>query len=109
MARDFERRRLERRTRLRDRAVFVQGRLQQTRTKQAARDRAELSALYWALEELDRLDEIERVANDMTRSEVHRLAAVLAILDARHAPTEYGLDRCAAGFLYEDEASHGGV
>lgn len=94
MSRTFALRRDQRRDRLIERVEFLVRKICDANTSEGAarHARMERSALMWALEEIERLDDIESILNsEMTDERAVSLIGV--VVDRRHHPTEDDLDR----------------
>lgn len=89
MSRSFAVRREQRRERIVERVQWLVNKLCKPEISEGARRHAlsERSALMWALEEIDRLDEIEDIINSDT-TDARAVAKIGIIVDSRHKPTE---------------------
>lgn len=95
--RSFNVRRDDRTIRLQQRAEFLEQRIKNAEGVAGVRglrfDKAERSALLWALEELERLDRIEEAVSTNELSEGDQLRLIEAIVEQRHQPSEDDLAR----------------
>lgn len=97
MSRSFAVRREQRRERLVERVQWLVNKLCKPEISDGARRHAlsERSALMWALEEIDRLNEIEDIINsDITNQRA--VAQIGLIVDSRHKPTDEDRSRAPA-------------
>ena len=95
--RGYEKRRLDRISRLRDRLAFLNGRLESGASRHEARDKAEASALTWALEEIERFNVVEMALHaPELHTDAAKLTAISAAVNARHEPSAADLARTKA-------------
>jgi hypothetical protein len=93
MARSFPKRRQDRIGRILNRIEFLEGRIREGGRRDPARDKAEVSALKWALEEIERFDLVEAALSDDTLDEGGKLHAIAIVVNARYEPTEADIQR----------------
>lgn len=93
MGRPYGKRRLERITRLREQLAFLTGRIEAHASRNEGRDRAFVSALAWALEEIERFDMVERVMASDTFTDESRCEAIRSVCESRHKPSAADLAR----------------
>lgn len=94
MSRTFAARRRERQERIVERVQWLSNKLCRPDLSEGQRRHAtsERSALWWALEELARLDAIEE-ALETHADDSHAIEAITMIMDARSRPTEEDMAR----------------
>lgn len=89
----IEQRRRDRIERLRERMDFLRHRLQAGCSRREDRDKAEISALAWVLEELDRFDLIEQAIRSDDLSQTAKLIAIGSVVHARYEPSDADIQR----------------
>lgn len=107
MARSYEKRREDRIVRLQHLADFLRGRVEAGASRNEDRDKAQYSALLWAIEEIGRFDTVEAAIRDESLSPLSKLIAIGALVNARHEPSEADILRTRQlfrGYVEEPEA-----